>query len=205
MIVMANSESNLTWSKSNVSYRDRCNLIDQTGFVVWLTGISSSGKSTISTEVEGELYKKNILSYRLDGDNLRHGLCSNLGFSEGDRNENVRRVIETASLFKDAGIVTLVSLISPFKKMREDARKIIGSDYFLEVYVKADLETCIRRDPKGLYQRALIGEIKDFTAISSPYEEPDNPDLVIDTTNTSIQVCTNSLLNAIWNKLKEIR
>lgn len=176
---------------------------NQNGLVVWLTGLSGAGKTTIAKEVEKVLSTKNILLYVLDGDELRNGLNCDLSYSIDDRNENVRRIVEVAYLFKSAGFVVIVSSISPIKKLREFARERVGRDHFIEVFVHTELSECIRRDPKGLYMRALSGEIKDFTGINSPYEEPESPDLII---NTAIQSAQNSailLKNYILSKLKK--
>jgi adenylylsulfate kinase len=170
---MNNKEKNIKWHKGEVNYKDRCKNLGQRGLVVWFTGLSGSGKSTIAVEVEKQLIKKGRAVYRLDGDNVRHGLNSDLGFTKEERDENIRRIAEVAALFKDAGIITLVSFISPYRKKRKFARKRAGSDSFIEVYVKADVETCAERDPKGLYEKAKKGEIENFTGISAPYEEPE--------------------------------
>jgi len=148
-------------------------------------------------ELEKELTKAGKLVYRLDGDNVRQGLCSDLGFSEEDRNENIRRITEVAQLFKDAGIITLVSFISPLESMRKAARNKIGEDSFIEVYVKATVETCIKRDPKGMYKKAIDGQIKDFTGISATYEIPENPDVVIDTEHLTVDKSVSIILNNI--------
>ena len=160
--------------------------IKQRGFVLWFTGLSGSGKSTIAAEVEAELARLGFCAYLLDGDNLRLGLNANLGFTGADRDENIRRIYEMAALFCDAQIITLISAISPFKKARELAREKIGAENFCEIYIKADVETCKSRDPKGLYAKALAGEIAEFTGISSPYEEPEQPDIIIDTREVSV-------------------
>lgn len=188
---------NLVWHKGKVEYKDRCKLIKQKGLIVWFTGLSASGKSTIAVELEKELTKAGKLVYRLDGDNIRHGLCSDLGFSEEDRNENIRRITEVAGLFKDAGIITLVSFISPLEFMREAAREKIGKDAFVEVYVKASVEACIKRDPKGMYKKAIEGQIKDFTGISATYEVPENPDIVIDTEKLTVEECVATILRGL--------
>lgn len=185
--IIIGEKKNLVWSNGKVEYEDRCKLINQKGLVIWLTGLSGSGKSTIAIELEKKLTQIGKLTYRLDGDNIRLGLCSDLGFSENDRNENIRRITEVAKLFKDSGIITIVSFISPLKSMRELAREKIGNDAFFEVYVKADLETCIKRDPKGMYKKALAGEIKEFTGISAAYERPENPEIVIDTEQLTLE------------------
>ena len=178
--------SNIVWHKGKVEYEERCENLKQKGLVLWFTGLSGSGKSTIAVEVEKQLYEKGYATYLLDGDNIRHGLNSNLGFSDEDREENLRRIREVAALFKDAGLITLVSFISPFRKSREDARQLIGEENFIEIYIKADIETCSKRDPKGLYEKALKGEIPEFTGISYSYEEPENPEILVDTRVLSI-------------------
>jgi adenylylsulfate kinase len=189
----------LVLPKGKVSYEDRCRNLIQNGLVIWFTGLSGSGKSTIASEVEKELVARKKAVYWLDGDSLRCGLNSDLGFSEQDRNENIRRFAEVAALFKDAGIIVLVSAISPFQEMRDFARIKAGGSGLIEVYVKADINTCEKRDPKGLYMKARSGEIMNFTGISSPYEEPENPDLVIDTDVLSIEESVKLVLKHIAN------
>jgi len=200
MMKNLDERKNLSWDRSKVSYEDRCGILKQKGLVVWFTGLSGSGKSTISAEVEYELFKRGKAAYRLDGDNIRHGLNSDLGFSEEHRNENIRRITEAAALFKDAGIITLVSVISPYRRMREFARERIGRDSFVEVYVKADIETCISRDPKGLYKKAANGEISNFTGISSVYEEPQNPEIILDTGILSVKDSSGLIINYILKR-----
>ena len=190
-------KDNLVWHPGEVDYAARCRLLNQKGLVVWFTGLSGSGKSTIAVELEKELARLGKLVYRLDGDNIRHGLCADLGFSEEDRAENIRRITEVAKLFKDAGIITLVSFISPQASMRNAAREKIGAASFLEVYVKASLETCIQRDPKGMYKKALAGEIQDFTGVSAPYEIPETPDVIIDTENMTIREEVGNVLSCM--------
>ncbi len=184
-----------------VSYEDRCRNLNQNGLVVWFTGLSGSGKSTIASEVEEELVARKKAVYWLDGDNLRFGLNSDLGFSEKDRKENIRRLAEVAAIFKDAGIIILVSAISPYKEMRNFARMKAGGSGFIEVYVKADITTCEKRDTKGLYKKARTGEIVNFTGVSSPYEEPENPDLVIDTDALTIEESVKLVLEQIINRI----
>lgn len=179
-------DKNIVWQDVKVTYSDRCKHLDQAGLVLWFTGLSGSGKSTVAVEVEKRLLEKGYATYLLDGDNVRHGLNANLGFSQEDREENIRRIAEVSTLFKDAGLITLVSFISPFKASRALAREKVGSENFVEIYVKADVETCAKRDPKGLYEKAMAGEIKEFTGISSPYEIPEHPDIIIDTMKLSI-------------------
>jgi adenylylsulfate kinase len=194
--------SNLTWHEGKVTYEDRCANLKQRGLVVWFTGLSGAGKSTIAVEVEKILLQQGKAAYRLDGDNIRHGLNSDLGFSETDRNENIRRITEVAALFKDAGIITLVAFISPFRKMRDCARQRIGPESFVEVYVKADLATCAARDPKGLYAKAQDGQIANFTGFTSEYEEPKHPDLTIDTAKLTIAESVSQVMSLIQTKLK---
>ncbi len=179
-------QKNIVWHSGQVGYEDRCRLLGQKGRVIWFTGLSGSGKSTIAVELEKQLTAEGRLVYRLDGDNIRHGLNGDLGFSAEDRDENIRRIAEVAALFKDAGVITLVSFIAPFRRMRAFAREKAGENGFVEVYVKADVDTCAGRDPKGLYKKALKGEINDFTGISSPYEEPEQAEIVLDTTKYSV-------------------
>lgn len=194
---MVSIDNNIVWQNVKINYKDRCKNLKQEGLVVWFTGLSGSGKSTIAAEVEKELFEKGFATYLLDGDNIRHGLNGDLGFSVEDRDENLRRIAEVAALFKDAGLVTLVSFISPFNKSRQFARDRVGTDNFIEVYVKADVETCSKRDPKGLYEKAKKGIIKEFTGISSPYEEPETPDIIIDTSNLSVKECAEDVLDKI--------
>ncbi|MTI46813.1 adenylyl-sulfate kinase [Sporosalibacterium faouarense] len=195
------NNSNIIWSKGEITYEERCKHMKQKGLVIWFTGLSGSGKSTIAIKAENELIKQGKVVYRLDGDNLRYGLNSDLGFTQDDREENIRRISEVSALFKDAGIITLVSSISPYRKMREFARKKCGKDDFIEVYVKADIKTCIDRDPKGLYRKVIDGEIKNFTGISSPYEEPHNPELVLNTSKMTIEESVKEVLYLITNKM----
>lgn len=171
----------------------------QKGLVVWLTGLSGSGKSTIAAEAEKMLINMGRPAYMLDGDNVRFGLNSDLGFSEKDRNENIRRIAEVCALFKDAGLIVIASFISPLASMRKTAREKAGGN-FIEVYVKADIKTCAERDPKGLYKKALQGEIKDFTGVSAPYEIPENPELVLDTERYPLEDCVKLLVDKILEK-----
>lgn len=190
---------NIIWHKSKIGFEDRCRNLGQQGQVLWFTGLSASGKSTIAVELEGILLTQGKAVYRLDGDNIRHGLNRDLGFSAEDRRENIRRIAEVAALFRDAGLITLVSFISPYRESREFARSCIGKRYFREIYVKADIETCVQRDPKGLYKKALAGEIKDFTGISAPYEEPEEADLVINTMDKTLEESTVLVLRMLNN------
>ncbi|HEY8499882.1 MAG TPA: adenylyl-sulfate kinase [Clostridia bacterium] len=190
-----NSE-HITFHGGKVSRNDRFSVLGQKGVAVWMTGLSASGKSTIAVEAEKMLIGMGKAVYRLDGDNLRHGLNSDLGFSEKDRFENIRRAAEVCALFVDAGLIVLASFISPLASMRNLAREKAG-DSFIEVYVKADPETCEKRDPKGLYKKARAGEIPDFTGVTAPYEVPLSPDLVLDTEKYSIEECARILVDRI--------
>jgi adenylylsulfate kinase len=171
---------NIVWHKERVSRSLREKLNKNRGVCVWLTGLSGSGKSTIANELDFQLNEKRVHTYLLDGDNIRHGLNANLDFSDSGRKENIRRIGEVAKLFVDAGIVVITAFISPFAEDRKNVRKLLKENDFIEIYVKCDLETCELRDPKGLYKKARSGEIKDFTGISSPYQEPKKPEIIID-------------------------
>ena len=170
--------------------------------MIWFTGLSGSGKSTIAIALERELHKRGLLCRILDGDNIRSGINNNLGFSEADRTENIRRIAEVSKLFVDCGIVTIAAFISPTRAIRQMAREIIGKDDFLEVYVSTPLEECEKRDVKGLYKKARKGEIRDFTGISAPFEAPLHPFLEIDTSCHSLEESVKILLEAIEAKIK---
>ena len=184
---------NVTWHHGKVSREDRVELFGKRNRVFWFTGLSGSGKSTIAVELEHELHGKGYPTFVLDGDNVRHGLNKNLGFSPEDREENIRRVAEVAKLFYDAGITVLVCFISPYRKDRDFARSLIGDD-FVEVHVKCSLERCEERDPKGLYEKARKGEIKGFTGVDAPYEAPSDPEFVLSTDELSAPDCVRKLL-----------
>ena len=197
------NNKNIYYQNTKVSYTDRCKNLGQSGLVVWLTGLSGSGKTTIANALESrlvsDLEKKTFI---LDGDNIRHGLNSDLGFSDADRDENIRRIAEVAKLFKDAGLIVIVSFISPFEKTRKLAKEIIGGGdnkdfFFYEIFVKASFETCQKRDPKGLYEKVKNGEIKDFTGVESGYEIPEEPDLVIDTDILSVDESVEMIIQKI--------
>lgn len=181
---------------------DREKLLKQRGVMVWFTGLSGSGKSTLALALERELYQREILSRVLDGDNIRSGINNNLGFSQDDRQENIRRIAEVSKLFVDCGIVTIAAFISPTITIRKMAADIIGHENFLEVYVSTPIEECERRDVKGLYAKARKGEIHDFTGISSPFEAPEHSFLSIDTSKQSLEESVNILLTAILEKIK---
>ena len=181
--------------------KDREALLKQKGIMIWFTGLSGSGKSTLAIALEGELYKQGILCRILDGDNIRSGINNNLGFSEADRTENIRRIAEVSKLFVDCGIVTIAAFISPTHAIRRMASEIIGEDDFLEVYVSTPIEECERRDVKGLYAKARRGEIKEFTGISSPFEAPEHPFISIDTSRQSLADSVKILLEAVSPKI----
>ena len=178
--------SNLFKQETLVSQSNRIELLGQEPKVLWFTGLSGSGKSTLADALQLELFKRKKLTYMLDGDNIRMGLNQDLTFSDDDRIENIRRIAEVSKLFLDAGVYTLCSFISPFQSEREKAKSIIGASNFIEIFVNASLDVCESRDVKGLYKRARTGEIKKFTGIDSPYEAPLNPDIEINTSETTI-------------------
>jgi adenylyl-sulfate kinase len=177
---------NIYWSRGKVTAAQRSARNGHTGCIVWLTGLSASGKSTIATELERELFNMGRHVYILDGDNVRHGLCSDLGFSPDDRKENIRRVGEAAKLFADAGIICVTAFISPYRSDRELVRQMVGRGVFIEVYVNAPLEVCEARDPKGLYAKARAHQIEEFTGVSAPYEAPSTAEIELRTDQTTI-------------------
>lgn len=181
------ASTNITWHDSEVTKAQRQERNGHKSIVIWFTGLSGSGKSTISVALEKALFEQNITSYRLDGDNIRHGLNQNLGFSPEDRKENIRRIGEVGKLMVDAGVVTMTAFISPYEEDRNTVRDILEDGEFIEVFTKCSLDECESRDPKGLYKKARSGEIKEFTGINAPYEEPSNPEIVIDTENESVE------------------
>ncbi len=188
---------NIKWHEHKVTQLDREKLLNQKGVVLWFTGLSGSGKSTIANEVAYSLNKRGKLAYVLDGDNIRHGLNKNLGFSAEDRDENIRRICEVSKLFADAGLITCTAFISPYKKMRDFCRELIDPGRFFEIYCKASLETCENRDPKDLYKKAREGKVKEFTGVSAPYEEPDNPEIIMDTDKYNVRECVEIILNKL--------
>src|SRR6059058_3887295 len=177
--------TNVTWHEGSVSRQEREQLLNQKGVTVWMTGLSASGKSTIACILEQMLLHQKKHAYRLDGDNVRHGLNKNLGFSAEDRAENIRRIGEVAKLFTDAGVIAITSFISPYRKDRDAVRASLKPREFVEVYIKVSLETAEKRDPKGLYKKARAGEIKGFTGIDDPYEAPEKAEILIETEKTN--------------------
>jgi adenylylsulfate kinase len=186
--------TNIKWHHGKITKEDRVKLMKQKGVTIWLTGLSGAGKSTIAVELEHALLENKHQAYILDGDNIRHGLNKNLGFSPEDRSENIRRIGEVAKLFTDANIITITAFISPYKQDRDNARKLQKEGEFIEVYVKCPLDVCEQRDTKGLYKKARAGEVKEFTGISAPYEEPLNPEITIDTSKMSVEEATRVIL-----------
>nr|WP_309101264.1 adenylyl-sulfate kinase [Fredinandcohnia onubensis] len=195
------SSEHIVWHKGSITKEDRQSLNNHKSFIIWFTGLSGSGKSTLANAVEKLLYSEGIRSYLLDGDNIRHGINNNLGFSAEDRKENIRRIAEVGKLFVDAGVVVLAAVISPYAEDRANARNIFEEDEFIEVYVKCPLNECEARDPKGLYKKARAGEIQNFTGISQPYEEPESPEIVVDTVNSSLSGSSNQVFQFIKGRL----
>jgi adenylylsulfate kinase len=192
--------SNTVWHHATVTRARREQLNGHKGTIIWFTGLSGSGKSTLAHAVEERLYRIGCRTMVLDGDNVRQGLCGDLGFSESARTENIRRVGEAAKLFVEAGIVVLTAFISPFRDDRARVRNLVDADDFIEIYCSCSLETCEERDVKGLYRRARKGEIADFTGISSPYEAPETPDLVVDTEHCSLDDSVDQVLDLLRTK-----
>jgi adenylylsulfate kinase len=192
--------NNITPHKGKIGREDRCKMNGHKTALVWFTGLPGSGKSTISHELEYRLFQRCIKTYVLDGDNVRHGLCRDLGFSAEDRRENLRRVAEAARLFSDAGIFTIAAFASPYRADRFMVRRMFEPGDFIEVYLKCDLKICEARDPKGLYKKARSGEIKNFTGVSDPYEPPENPEIVLDTDGLSIEESVSKIMNYLGEK-----
>ena len=188
-------DKNIKFQHFSLTQSERARIKNQSPMCLWMTGLSGAGKTTLANELEQELNQKGKHTYILDGDNMRHGFNSDLSFSEADRNENVRRAAETARLMVDAGLIVIVGLISPFKKERHWARSLFKSNQFKEIYISTSLQECEQRDVKGLYEKARRGEVKDFTGIDSPYEPPENAEVIIDTQNKSVNECIQQILH----------
>lgn len=186
--------TNVTWHERNLTKEDYRRRNGHPSMVLWLTGLSGAGKSTVAHKVEEVLFEKGWYTYLLDGDNIRHGLNGDLGFTEDDRRENIRRIGEVAKLFVDAGVVVLAAFISPFHEDRERVRALFGPGEFIEIFVKCDLPICESRDPKGLYRKARAGDVPHFTGINSPYEEPVHPELVINTGELDIAASVDAVM-----------
>jgi adenylylsulfate kinase len=199
-----NKSPNTVWHHATVTRQRRAQLNRHKSLLLWFTGLSGSGKSTLAHALEERLYRENCHTFVLDGDNVRHGLCADLSFSEADRRENIRRIGEISKLFMEAGVIVLTAFISPFQLEREKARLLVGEENFVEIYCHCPLEVCELRDTKGLYRRARRGEIKDFTGISSPYEAPSAPDLSLDTAALPIDDCVQQIWDYLY-KTKQLR
>lgn len=195
-------DKNIVKHNYHVSRRNRRNLNKQNSFLIWFTGLSGSGKSTIANALEYKLYQEGYKTYALDGDNIRKGINKDLTFSPEDRTENIRRIAEVANLMVDAGLIVFGAFVSPYKKDRKNIENIVGKDNFVEIFVNTSLEECEKRDVKGLYKKARAGEIKDFTGINAPYEAPEMPTIEIITDNKTIEESVELIYNLIKNKIK---
>nr|YP_002048980.1 Adenylylsulfate kinase [Paulinella chromatophora]ACB42770.1 Adenylylsulfate kinase [Paulinella chromatophora] len=192
--------TNIVWHMASVSREARAEQRNHKSKILWFTGLSGSGKSTLANATNYELFRRGIATYVLDGDNIRHGLCKDLGFSDSDRQENIRRIGEVAKLFIDAGVIVLTAFVSPFRADRKKARELVADSDFIEIYCAADISVCEKRDPKGLYSKARAGLIKEFTGISSPYESPENPELYIDTSIYDLNQCVNQIISYLESR-----
>ena len=199
------SEKNIKWHNLSIGRKQLEEMRGHKGMVLWFTGLSGSGKSTLANAVNESLHINGLSTFVLDGDNIRHGLCKDLGFSNEDREENIRRIGEVSNLFMNAGIITITAFVSPFIKDREKVKNIIGRTDFIEIYCSASIEVCEDRDTKGLYKKARLGEIKEFTGISSPYEIPTNPDLTVETGTLTLKDSVNKVIDYLEkNKLVKL-
>ncbi len=192
--------TNIVWHEASVDRAARADKRGHRSAILWFTGLSGSGKSTLANAVHAALFERGLGTYVLDGDNVRHGLCKDLGFSDADREENIRRIGEIAKLFLDAGVIVLTAFVSPFRADRDKARDLVEAGDFFEIFCAADLDVCESRDPKGLYAKARSGAIKEFTGISSPYEAPDTPELKIDTGAQDLAESVNVVIKALQDK-----
>ena len=192
--------SNTVWHHATITRELREEQNNHKSIILWFTGLSGAGKSTLAHVVEDKLHHLSCRTYVLDGDNVRHGLCGDLNFSEDDRRENIRRIGNVAKLFLEAGVIILTAFISPFKDDRQTVRNLVPNGEFLEIYCNADVEVCEQRDTKGLYQKARKGEIKDFTGISSPYEVPTNPELIVNTGSDPLEDCAEQIIELLRSR-----
>ncbi|MEC9453017.1 MAG: adenylyl-sulfate kinase [Cyanobacteriota bacterium] len=192
--------TNIVWHEASVDRQSRAQQRGHRSAILWFTGLSGSGKSTLANAVNAALFEQGLATYVLDGDNIRHSLCKDLGFSDSDREENIRRIGEVAKLFLDAGVIVLTAFVSPFRADRDKARKLVDVDDFIEIHCAADLSICEERDTKGLYAKARAGEIKDFTGISSPYEDPASPELNINTGEQNLETCVEIVLKTLLDR-----
>lgn len=197
---MDDKKKDLYWHEHSITVDERRKSYNYKSCVIWFTGLSAAGKSTLANSLTTRLHMIGVKSYVLDGDNIRHGLNKDLGFSPEDRKENIRRIGEVAKLFVDAGLIAMTAFISPYKEDRNDARNLLKEDDFIEVFVKCPLSECEKRDPKGFYKKARSGQIKEFTGISAPYEEPENPEMVLETDKANLEECIETILNYLIEK-----
>ncbi|MBN8193186.1 adenylyl-sulfate kinase [Bacillus sp. NTK074B] len=197
---MSEKQENIVWHETAITKQDRRKQNGHQSFILWFTGLSASGKSTVANALAASLFEQGKQVYVLDGDNVRHGLNKDLGFDEQDRRENIRRIGEVSKLFIDSGQIVLTAFISPYREDRNLVRTLVRPEEFMEVYVQCSIEECEKRDPKGLYKKARKQEITHFTGISAPYEEPENPEIVLDTEKNSIEECVESLLFELKQK-----
>ena len=192
--------NNIVWHHATVTRTRRELQSGHRGAIIWFTGLSGSGKSTLAHAVEEVLYQQGSRTFVLDGDNVRHGLCSDLGFSNRDREENIRRIGETAKLFMEAGVIVLTAFISPFRADRERVRGMVEHGDFIEIYCDAPIETCESRDVKGMYKKARAGLIAEFTGITSPYEKPENPELIVNTGKAELNECVHQVMDVLTQR-----
>lgn len=192
--------TNIVWHQASVDRNARAEQRGHRSAILWFTGLSGAGKSTLANAVNQALFERGLATYVLDGDNVRHGLCRDLGFSDADREENIRRIGEVAKLFLDSGVIVLTAFVSPFRADRDKARALVEAGDFLEIFCSADLSVCEERDTKGLYAKARAGEIKEFTGISSPYEAPEHPELSVDTGSGELASCVQEVVDALVSR-----
>ena len=194
------ASTNIAWHHASVDRDARAEQRGHRSAILWFTGLSGAGKSTLANAVNQALFERGLATYVLDGDNVRHGLCKDLGFSDADREENIRRIGEVAKLFLDSGVIVLTAFVSPFRADRDKARALVEDGDFLEIFCSADLSVCEERDTKGLYAKARAGEIKEFTGISSPYEAPEDPELSVDTGAGDLESCVQQVVDALVSR-----
>lgn len=194
------NSSNVIWHHATVTRARREAQNDHCGAIIWFTGLSGSGKSTLAHAVEESLHQRGCRTFVLDGDNVRHGLCGDLGFSSKDRQENIRRIGEVSKLFMEAGVIVLTAFISPYRADRERVRGMVEHGDFIEIYCNTTLEICEARDVKGIYKKARAGEISDFTGISAPYETPENPELIVNTGTTELDICAQQIISEMMQR-----
>ena len=192
--------SNIVWHEASVTKEERRSQNKHQSFILWFTGLSASGKSSIANAFARQLYERSNQAFVLDGDNVRHGLNKDLGFDEAGRKENIRRIGEVSKLFIESGQIVLTAFISPYREDRQVVRALVEDGEFIEVFVKCSVETCEKRDPKGLYKKARKAEISNFTGVSAPYEEPENPEIILDTEHHTIEECVEQLTSILTSK-----